>query len=89
MPSPAGLSGTAVSSDPMSATKTAPDSPSDDVREPERLDHEEEAQPLGQPDDARSGSRGAAGAAREGPEHALLEAVVELEDLVRQAAARR
>ena len=28
MPSPAGLSGTAVSSEPMSATKTAPDSPS-------------------------------------------------------------
>ena len=53
IPSPAGLSGTAVRSDPIRATNTAPDRPSWTSVKPKRLDDEEEPQRLGHPDRAR------------------------------------
>ena len=50
-PRPAGLSGTAVSSDPMKATKNAPEMPSETSGKPERLDDQPQAQALGRPDE--------------------------------------
>ena len=49
-PIPAGVNGTAVSSEPVSATKNAPLMPSWTSRKPERLDDEVEPQRLGRPD---------------------------------------
>ena len=84
MPRPAGLSGTAVSSEPMSATNTAPDRPSETSVEAERLDDEEQAEPLGHPDQDGQETELGQMPRDERPEHAFLEPVVQLEDLVRQ-----
>ena len=82
MPSPAGVNGTAVSSEATSATKKAPLMPSE-MSKPEGVDDEEQAQGLGRPDEhgQQSDQRQLAPVDRE---DALLEAVVEPDDASRQ-----
>ena len=58
-----------------------------DAGDAERLDDEEEAHRLGRPDEAGEDDEDRHLAQRDGAEDALLEAVVELDDPVRQRAA--
>ena len=60
-----------------------------DIVEAERLDHEEQAQSLGHPDQTGQQAELRQVARHERTEDALLEPVVQLEDLMRQRAARR
>ena len=59
------------------------------VLEPERLHHQEQPQPLGQPDQAGEEAEHGQLADDQRPEHALLEAVVQVADHGAGTAARR
>ena len=85
-PRPAGLSGMAVSREPMSATKTAPDRPSWTSSKPSAWTTMLQPQALGHPDHPGQEGEQREVAQPDGTEDALLEALVQLQDPRREAA---
>ena len=86
-PRPAGLSGMAVSSEPIRATNTAPDRPSWTSGKPSACTTMPEPQALGHPDHPGEEREQWQVAQADGPEDAFLEPVVEVQDPRRERQA--